>query len=61
MDTLEKMVKPKSFIKSGPHLSVKNLRLTLNYYRDILGFLTEWIFGNKDGGLHKLPTPKSYR
>gem|GEM_PF-2902846 len=38
MDTLEKMVKPKRFIKSGPHVSV-----------------------NKDGGLHKPPTPKSYR
>jgi len=47
------MIKPKRFIKSGPHLPVKNLRLTLDYYRDKLGFTGEWTFGDKDGGIRR--------
>ena len=43
----------KRFLKSAPHLPVKNLQSTLTYYRDKLGFTDEWIFGNKDGGLRR--------
>ena len=43
----------KKFYKSGPHLPVKNLRKTLDYYRDTLGFSEEWTFGDKDGGVRR--------
>jgi hypothetical protein len=46
-------MKEKKFIKSAPHLPVKNLRLTLDYYRDRLGFTNEWTFGDKDGGIQR--------
>ena len=46
-------MKAKKFIKSGPHLPVKNLRMTLDYYRDKLGFTDEWTFGPKDGGIRR--------
>jgi len=42
-------MKGKRFIKSGPHLPVKNLRQTLDYYRDVLGFYDEWTWPGKDG------------
>jgi len=45
------MSRPKKFIKCSPHLPVKNLKLTLEYYRDKLGFTDEWTFGEKDGGI----------
>lgn len=44
-------MKPQQFIKGAPHLPVKNLRLTLDYYKDKLGFTDEWTFGDKDGGI----------
>lgn len=47
------MIKEKKFIRSGPHLPVKNLRQTLDYYRDKLGFGNEWTFGDKDGGISR--------
>jgi hypothetical protein len=41
-------MKTKKFIKSVPHLPVKKLRLTLDYYRDKLGFSDEWtLLGTK--------------
>ena len=43
----------KKFIRSNPHLPVKSLRLTLDYYRDKLGFYDEWTFGEKDGGIRR--------
>lgn len=43
----------KKFLRSGPHLPVKNLQVTLNYYRDTLGFTGEWTFGDKDGGISR--------
>jgi len=46
-------MKPKRFVRLGPHLPVKNLRLTLDYYRDKLGFTDEWTFGDKDGGIQR--------
>ena len=42
-------MKAKKFIKSGPHLPVKNLQQTLDFYRDVLGFYDEWTWKNKDG------------
>lgn len=46
-------MKPKKYIKSGPHLPVKNLRLTLDYYCDKLGFTDEWTFGDNDGAIRR--------
>ena len=43
----------KKFIRSNPHLPVKNLRRTLDYYRDKLGFYGEWTFGDRDGGIRR--------
>ena len=43
----------KKFIRNTPHLPVKNLRGTLDYYRDMLGFYDEWTFGEKDGGIRR--------
>jgi hypothetical protein len=41
------------FIRSGAHLPVKNLKFTLDYYRDEPGFADEWTFGDKDGGISR--------
>lgn len=46
-------IKSKKFIRSAAHLPVKNLKATLDYYRDKLGFTDEWTFGNKDGGIRR--------
>jgi catechol 2,3-dioxygenase-like lactoylglutathione lyase family enzyme len=45
-------MKPK-FIKPLPHLPVKDLQLTLDYYRERLGFDNEWRFGPSDGGISR--------
>jgi uncharacterized glyoxalase superfamily protein PhnB len=47
------MEKEMRFIRNAPHLPVQNLRQTLNYYRDKLGFYEEWTFGEKDGGIRR--------
>ena len=41
------------FIRSTPHLPVRDLRATLDYYRDQLGFSDEWTFGAHDGGIRR--------
>lgn len=46
-------MRTKQFIRSGTHLPVKNLKQTLDFYRDILGFYDEWTFGDKDGGIRR--------
>jgi uncharacterized glyoxalase superfamily protein PhnB len=46
-------MKTKMFIRNTPHLPVKNLKTTLDYYRDKLGFTEEWTFGEKDGGIRR--------
>lgn len=46
-------MKPKKFYRANAHLPVKNLRATLDYYRDTLGFSEEWIFGEIDGGISR--------
>lgn len=42
-------MKTKKFIRSNPHLPVRNLRQTLDYYRDTLGFTDEWTWTNAEG------------
>jgi hypothetical protein len=49
MNTMEEI----KFIRNTPHLPVKDLRQTINYYRDIIGFTDEWNFGDKDGGIRR--------
>jgi uncharacterized glyoxalase superfamily protein PhnB len=44
-------MKIKKFIRSNPHLQVRNLRETLDYYRDTLGFYDEWTWANKGGDI----------
>jgi uncharacterized glyoxalase superfamily protein PhnB len=46
-------MKTKKFHKAGVNLPVRNLRETLDYYRDQLGFYEEWTFGSVDGGLRR--------
>ena len=48
-----KCYEPKKFIKNVPHLPVNNLRLTLDYYRDKLGFSNEWTYGDNDGDISR--------
>lgn len=43
----------KKFHRAGVHLPVKNLRETLSYYRDMLGFCDEWVWEDKDGGARR--------
>ena len=42
----------KKFIRSAPHLPVKNLQQTFEFYKSI-GFSEEWTFGDKDGGIKR--------
>jgi uncharacterized glyoxalase superfamily protein PhnB len=51
-------MKPKKFIRANPHLPVRNLQQTLDYYRDNLGFYEEWTWTNDeskavDGGIRR--------
>ena len=46
-------MKPTKFIRSNPHLPVRSLRHTLDYYRDNLGFRDEWSFEGLDGGCRR--------
>jgi len=51
-------MKEKKFIRSGPHLPVRSLQETLDYYRDKLGFYDEWTSTDKhgkitDGGIRR--------
>jgi len=41
--------KTKKFIRSNPHLPVRNLQETLDYYREKLGFTDEWAMANSEG------------
>jgi uncharacterized glyoxalase superfamily protein PhnB len=42
-------MKSKKFIRANPHLPVRNLQQTLDYYRDNLGFYEEWTWTNDEG------------
>lgn len=46
-------MKTKKFHRIGPHLPVRNLKQTLDYYRDTLGFYDEWIWEEIDGGIRR--------
>jgi catechol 2,3-dioxygenase-like lactoylglutathione lyase family enzyme len=46
-------MKPAKFYRVNPFLPVKDLRATLNFYRDVLGFYEEWTFGDFDGGIRR--------
>lgn len=46
-------MKAKKFNKCLPHLPVKNLKLTLDYYSEKLGFTDRWTLGDKDGGIQR--------
>src|ERR1700761_4888957 len=46
-------MKTKKFARSAAHLPVLNLRQTLDYYRDTLGFYEEWTEGKTDGGIRR--------
>jgi len=46
-------MKTKKFHRSATHLPVINLRETLDYYRDTLGFYEEWTEGKTDGGIRR--------
>ena len=35
------------------HLPVANLKQTIDYYRDVLGFHDEWTWKDKDGGIRR--------
>lgn len=41
------------FRHSNVHLPVRDLKETLDYYREQLGFYDEWTFGEKDGGIRR--------
>jgi uncharacterized glyoxalase superfamily protein PhnB len=53
MDASETITGTKKFLKPLAHLPVKNLRSTLDYYRDKLGFTDEWTFGDREGGIRR--------
>ena len=53
MPTRQQETKTKKFLKALPHLPVKNLQATLDYYRDELGFTDEWTIGTTDGGIRR--------
>ena len=42
-------MKSKKFVRANPHLPVRNLRATLDYYRNKLGFYDEWTWTNDQG------------
>lgn len=46
-------MKAKKFIRNNPHLPVKNLKETLEFYRNVLGFYEEWSWDDKDGGVRR--------
>jgi uncharacterized glyoxalase superfamily protein PhnB len=42
-------MKAQKFLRCNPHLPVKNLQNTLDFYRNTLGFEEEWTWANKEG------------
>jgi hypothetical protein len=53
MDKITTSQKPARFIKPLPHLPVKDLQQTLDYYHQKLGFSNQWTFGDHDGGISR--------
>ena len=50
---MRKDIKPKKFYGINPFIPVKNLKATLDYYRDKLGFYDEWTWNDLDGGIQR--------
>jgi uncharacterized glyoxalase superfamily protein PhnB len=46
-------MKEKKFHRIAPFVPVRNLRETLDFYRDQFGFYEEWTFGEIDGGIRR--------
>lgn len=46
-------MKTKKFHRVSPFIPVKNLRQTLDYYRNSFGFYEEWTWGKIDGGIRR--------
>ncbi|MBS1529425.1 MAG: hypothetical protein JSU01_03880 [Bacteroidetes bacterium] len=42
-------MKTKKFIRCNPHLPVRGLQQTLDYYREKLGFADEWAMADSEG------------
>ncbi|MFL5774492.1 MAG: VOC family protein [Flavisolibacter sp.] len=47
------MVNKSRFIKCTPHLPVRNLNETINYYLQQLEFSEQWTYGSRDGGVSR--------
>ena len=43
----------KKFHRQAIHLPVRDLKATIAWYRDVLGFYDEWNWGEKDGGIRR--------
>jgi uncharacterized glyoxalase superfamily protein PhnB len=46
-------MKEKKFHKILPFLPVRNLRETLDFYKNSFGFYDDWMLGDKDGGIKR--------
>ena len=46
-------MKDKKIYKVVPFLPVKDLKETINYYRDYLGFSNEWFWEDTDAGISR--------
>ena len=44
---------PSQFSHAVPFLPVRDLKETINYYRDVLGFYEEWFWEDTDGGIRR--------
>ncbi len=43
----------KKFVNAIPFLPVRDLKQTIGYYRDILGFTDEWFWEDTDAGISR--------
>lgn len=50
---MRKNVKSKKFYGINQFIPVKNLKATLDFYRDKLGFYDEWTWNDLDGGIQR--------
>ena len=50
---MRKDLKSKKFYGINTFIPVKNLRETLDFYRDKLGFYDEWTWNDLDGGIQR--------
>ena len=50
---MRKVVKSKKFYRINSFIPVRNLKETLDFYRDRLGFYDEWTWNDLDGGIQR--------